>query len=96
MAESIDHESRPDWRNAGAYKMMTAIDRRAWAWQWARRNDQLWMCGAPSMPVARFLRRNPPIAVIAWTGDDTLARWGMHFRTTAAFGPGGDVRRLAG
>ncbi|MGK9232234.1 hypothetical protein KXS07_10585 [Inquilinus limosus] len=96
MAESIDHESQPDWRDPSAYKVMTALGRRAWAWQWARRNDRLRTSLMPSSPAARFLRHDPPITVIAWPGDDTLARWGMHFRVTARLRFGGGVRRLAG
>ena len=96
MAESIDHESRPDWRDADAYKVMTARGRRAWAWQWVRRNDHFLTYRMPSILAPRFLRHDPPITVIAWPGDGTLARWGMHFRITAGFEPDGGVRRLAG
>lgn len=80
MADPRDAAARPDWRRPDAYAYTQGFTRRAWAWEFLRRNrsyQRSWSRASGSVAIET---RPPHLTVLtarAQTSD--LTRWGCSF-----------------
>jgi hypothetical protein len=96
MTDDAQPERDPDWRNARSYEPMLALDRRAWAWECLRRNEEFSTLLASMTPVTTCIMRDDPlITIVTLPRDDRLNPWGLHFRPTAGPSPGDELCRVA-
>ena len=97
MADGVDEEKCPNWRDPERYETMLALDRRAWAEQCVSRDRDFIAAVALVVPVSlNTLRRDPSITVVTLPRDHRLAAWGLHFRSVLGPSSGDELCRLAG
>lgn len=81
MADVASAGDKQGWRQDARYRYTDTLPRRAWAWEFLRRNPDYRKTWADVSAAAKIEFPTPGLTRITASAElDELARWGIFFR----------------
>lgn len=89
MVDPHGPDDEQDWRRDGAYDYTDVLPRRAWAWEFLRRDPDYRQVWSDVSTTVRIETPSPSLTVITAGAElAEMARWGLFFRRPARAGRG--------